>query len=131
MWLDEPFLAPIINSILCNPKKVDESAYPDLLNMPDDPALCRQQAQALGGTPSYCEPLHGCVCDNCAAEMLACDADEGCKEILKCGLAAQCRGIDCYDVCSEQINANGGAFSSSTNIALLVSDCSKPCPLGC
>lgn len=131
MWLDEPFLSPIINSIICNPNKIDTTKFPDLLDIKDDPPLCKERMMALGGNPPYCEALHGCVCDHCSSVLLACDADEGCKDILRCGLEAKCRGIDCYEICEKQINAHGGAFSSSTNIALLASDCSKPCPLGC
>ncbi len=131
MWLDDPFLAPIVNSIQCKPDKIDLSQFPDLLNMPNDPVMCKQQAMTLGGNVPYCEKLHGCVCNSCAAEYLACDANEGCKEILRCGLETGCRGIDCYSVCGPQVDKWGGAFSASTNIALLVSDCSKVCPTTC
>jgi hypothetical protein len=37
-----------------------------------------------------------CLCMNCAEEMRACDATDGCPEIAACVQSAGCTGIDCY-----------------------------------
>lgn len=38
----------------------------------------------------------GCLCENCATELQACDRTPGCDEIAACVQAAGCQGIDCY-----------------------------------
>jgi CubicO group peptidase (beta-lactamase class C family) len=121
-------LAPIINSIEGAPQ-VDFSPT-TCGESPDDPALCRDKASAERyGT--YCEEMHGCVCDQCAVEFLDCDGNEACANIMACALETECRGIGCMETCVDVIQANGGTEGAGAQLALHLSECTLACPTAC
>lgn len=128
IWEDAAFLAPIINSIKGGPR-IDFTPT-HIGGSPNDPALCRVQAQSFG---TYCEAVHGCVCDHCATQFLDCNKVEACAAVARCAFEKACRGIDCLTPCSDVINAYGGASTGNVGItlALRLSECSNACPLTC
>lgn len=121
VWEDAALLAPIINSIKGS-TKVDFTPT-QLGKRPPDPALCRTKAGQGYGT--FCEAVHGCVCDACSAQFLDCNENEGCKAILGCALESGCRGIACLTPCGNVINQYGGPGTGSiaVQMALSLSEC--------
>ncbi len=116
LWLDDYFMAPIINSI----RGVEKMDLPSLVPENVTPGACRERARNLG---SYCEDIHGCACDNCTTQFMVCDQDDGCRGILACALESGCRGFACLTPCQEAIDAAGGVQADGVLKALEVSDC--------
>jgi CubicO group peptidase (beta-lactamase class C family) len=128
LWEDGPFLSAIVRSIAGTDQE-EIPATPPPGSSPDDPPLCRQRVEA--SFSGYCEEMHGCICDQCAPEMLDCHANESCQEILKCALEVECRGIECAGPCAEVIARVGGVQGAGVALGLRVSECSTPCPISC
>jgi hypothetical protein len=64
-----------------------------------------------------------CACNNCLAELTACQEDPGCVEIRTCAQQAGCTGVGCLGPCGDVINANGGPLGQSAGLASALSDC--------
>jgi hypothetical protein len=128
LWEDGPFLSQIIRSIH-GTDQVEIPATPPPGSSPNDPALCKESTQ--DGYDNYCESMHGCVCDTCAGKLLDCNANTACHAILACALEVECRGIECAGPCQGVIEQNGGVQGVGVQLALLVSECSTPCPTSC
>jgi CubicO group peptidase (beta-lactamase class C family) len=128
LWEDGPFLSSIIRSIR-GAEQVEIAATPPPGSSPNDPALCREKAHT--GFGEYCEEMQGCLCDTCAMEFLDCNANTACQAIMKCALAAGCRGIECAVPCQGVIEQNGGVQGAGVALGLTLSECSNPCPRFC
>ena len=128
-WSDAHFLAPIINAIEgADAITVAEEEDGDDAWGDDPGAACHDIAATYA---SYCEPVHGCACDECPIEFLTCDADPGCRAIIECALEKGCRGVGCATACEAEIMENGGVFGGPAMTALMLSDCVAPCPVDC
>lgn len=64
-----------------------------------------------------------CACNNCLAELSACNADPGCTAIRECAQEAMCSGLACLGPCGETIDDNGGFAGPSAMLALTLSGC--------
>jgi CubicO group peptidase (beta-lactamase class C family) len=129
-WMDEHLVAPIVNAIDCVRPKVDTSQWPDPHTVADDSALCRKRIQHLGDREPYCEERHGCVCDSCAREYLACDDDPVCRDHYRCMVDNQAIG-EWYFYCAEESDALWDRYSSSASLASAIEECHHECPLVC
>ncbi len=128
LWQDQPFLVPAINSIEAFAQKIDPSRIPGIGKGEASTAVCRSEAVELGG---FCEPVHGCACDTCAAQFLDCNEDPGCKEIVACALDSGCRSVECVTACGAQIEKHGGVFGPSASLATRLDECVAPCATSC
>lgn len=126
LWEEVPFLGRIINAIDgVQPIPIDETA----VSTGGTRAECRAAALTY---PGFCEAVHGCACDACASELVACDGNAQCKAIVQCALETGCRGFSCFEPCRAVIEANGGAEGTGVALALPLSDCvTAPCALTC
>ena len=74
-WLDEPFLAPVINAIEGTDKiEVKTTEGDGDGDSGADPLACNARVVEYAG---YCEQVHGCACDQCPGELISCDDDPG------------------------------------------------------
>lgn len=64
-----------------------------------------------------------CACNNCLAELTACEADPGCVEVRMCAQETGCTGLGCLGPCGDVIDEAGGLGGQSVMLALQVSDC--------
>ncbi|HEY6561283.1 MAG TPA: serine hydrolase [Polyangiaceae bacterium] len=128
LWEDGPFLSAIIRSI-AGTSQEEIPATPPPGSSPNDPALCREKSKTTFA--GYCEEMHGCVCKDCAPELLDCHNNDQCKAILQCALEVECRGIACAAPCAQVIEESGGVQGAGVALALHVSECSTNCPTSC
>ncbi|MHC4836644.1 MAG: hypothetical protein ACYTF3_00435 [Planctomycetota bacterium] len=56
-------------------------------------------------------------------EISACEADPACDAVMDCAREAGCSGAGCLGPCGDAIDAAGGAFSDTVEMASAVSDC--------
>lgn len=64
-----------------------------------------------------------CACRLCSAEVDACFADPACQAVVECAQRTGCDGVDCLQVCGEEINAAGGPFGESVARAQAIGTC--------
>lgn len=80
----------------------------------------------MADPPSACRD---CLCENCPAELQACEADEGCQAIGACVEESGCDGIGCLEPCGMVIDFHGGIAGKSAQLWLEVDSCSDDaCP---
>lgn len=92
---------------------------------PPDPAeveMCLEQVEEG-------DACGECGCNNCLAQLQACNDNEGCVAIRDCARENMCTGLACLEVCGDTIDMYGGLAGESAMLALVVSDCiEKQCP---
>ena len=98
-----------------------EVASPELVASPPDepdftPPIVDECADAG-------DPCDVCTCRLCAQELEECLADPRCEAVLLCAQRTGCSGIDCLDVCSDEIDNAGGVFGGAVQNAQAVGDC--------
>lgn len=74
----------------------------------------------LGQATNDCEI---CACNNCLAELSACEDDPGCIAVRMCAQETGCVGLGCLGVCGDVIEEAGGLGGESVMLALQLSDC--------
>jgi len=88
------------------------------------------------GTNNVCsqaaDACQSCLCSSCETDVTACQKDSACAEVLRCGTAASCTGVDCYfnpdgsrGPCADVIDGAGGPASASVASALQVFRCAE------
>ena len=129
--MNEHLVVPVVNSIDCVLPKIDISQWPEPRTFDDDPELCRKLIGRLGGAEPFCEEKHGCICDTCAREYLACDADPDCRDYFRCSLDGH-RVSGWYLLhCPEAPDVPWDPFSSPVSLVSAIyerADCPSRCP---
>lgn len=75
-----------------------------------DECLDREEVTLLAPGPAACQT---CACNNCAAETLACLADDDCVQIVRCAQDHGCTDANECDLCATVISEHGGAATAA------------------
>ncbi len=73
-----------------------------------------------------------CIASVCTQEAYACCQHDGCLDVVYCGAAKGCNGIECYapDMCQAEIDAAG--IDVAMDFAQALGDCAiANCPAEC
>lgn len=75
------------------------------------------------------DPCGNCACDNCLAELDACNQDEGCKAIRECAQETGCTDApSCFMLCGNVIGMYPGSIGTAQNIADCINNnCQAEC----
>jgi hypothetical protein len=95
-----------------------------------------------GGSGSVCERMPNacqtCVCKPCEAQVATCSSDPACLNVMNCGFAKNCAGVDCYfnadgsrGPCADEIDAAGGPARPSASNAFAVFRCTEDARPSC